>query len=274
LSFAANVRIDRKINLPDNNVTLAEPIIYNTWAGVKLEYVIDNTVSKGLNLFNGTRAKIHFETFSDLKTKNSYSYIFGVDARKYTKLYREIILANRFASGTSLGTQKLVYYLGGVDGWFSPKFIPTTEIPIDNNQNYVYQTIVPNMRGFSQNIRNGNSYAIINSEVRIPIVRVFSDNPISSDFFYNLQFIGFYDIGTAWTGLHPFSDENSLNVKIIEKTPVTITVNNNIDPIVQGYGFGARSRVGGYFIRADWGFGIEEGLPTNKQFYLSLSLDF
>jgi hypothetical protein len=48
----------------------------------------------------------------------------------------------------------------------------------------------------------------------------------------------------------------------------------NIDPIVAGYGFGFRSTLLGYFVRADWAWGVENGISKDKPiFYLSLSLD-
>ena len=56
------------------------------------------------------------------------------------------------------------------------------------------------MRGFTQNIRNGNNFALINSEIRWPFVRYFAGHPLRSNFLNSLQIVGFGDIGTAWTG--------------------------------------------------------------------------
>ena len=86
--------------------------------------------------------------------------------------------------------------------------------------------------------------------------------------------VGFGDVGSAWTGLDPYATENSFNTSIIQGHNYQITLQNQKEPIIYGYGFGLRSVLSNYFIRADWGFGIEEGLAVNSQFYLSLSLDF
>jgi hypothetical protein len=87
--------------------------------------------------------------------------------------------------------------------------------------------------------------------------------------------VGFGDIGSAWTGINPYSEDNSLYTQIIEQYPVKVTLKNQRDPIVGGMGFGLRSRLLGYFVRADWAWGIED-LKMNKKrlFYLSFSLDF
>ena len=97
--------------------------------------------------------------------------------------------------------------MGGVDTWLTPKF--TTEAPIDYTQNYAYQTLATNMRGFYQNVRNGNSFAVINSELRFPIFSYLANRPLRSDFINNFQIIAFGDLGTAWTGLTPYSDDNA-----------------------------------------------------------------
>ena len=162
--------------------------------------------------------------------------------------------------------------MGGVDGWFSPKFDNTIHVATD--QNYAYQTLATNLRGFDQNIRNGNSFAVINTELRFPVFRYFSRSPIKSDFLYNFMLVGFGDLGTAWTGLHPYSEDNYLFTNEIELPPLNITVRVQKDPLVGGFGFGARTRVLGYFIRADLAWGVEDMIVQPSIFYLSLSLDF
>ena len=199
-------------------------------------------------------------------------YVLGFDYRRYTKIHKTFIWANRIAASTSFGKQKLVYYMGGVDNWLFPKF--NSNINIAQDQNYAYQTLATNMRGFTQNIRNGNSFAVINSELRMPLIKYLLNRPIKSEFFKNFQVVGFGDIGTAWTGSDPYSDKNALYTQVITQGPMTITVIKQIDPIVGGCGFGLRSKILGYFIRADWAWGIEDGQFQDKVFYLSFGLDF
>jgi hypothetical protein len=178
----------------------------------------------------------------------------------------------RFAASTSFGTNKLVYYMGGVDNWLFPGFDNKT--PVAQNQNYVFQTLATNMRGFNQNIRNGNSFFVINSEIRLPIFRYFFNRPIRSDFLNNFQMIAFGDLGTAWTGWNPYSEENQLFTSYIDNRPMLIKVELMKEPIVEGFGGGLRTRLFGYFIRGDIAWGVEEWKIKTPVFYLSLSTDF
>jgi hypothetical protein len=86
--------------------------------------------------------------------------------------------------------------------------------------------------------------------------------------------VGFADVGTAWSGAHPFTEDNAWDKEVITNGPLTITLDANRDPIVAGYGVGFRSRLLGYFIRLDWAWGVENMKVQPRMFYLSLSLDF
>lgn len=259
---------------------LNEPTTHRLWAQLKQEYIFDNTRSLGLNLPAGTRFKIFAEFFQQINHPLDNLVVLGVDFRNYLVIHRNFIWANRLAFSTSQGSSRLIYYLGGVDNWINlipnrmPTFIPISEIGIDYDQNYVYQTVATNMRGFSQNIRNGNNFAVFNSELRLPIIRYIANYPLSNAFLENLQVIGFFDIGTAWSGLHPWSGENAYDSDIIQWETIEVEIDSDREPIVAGYGFGVRSQLFGYFIRLDWAWGIENMQVLPRVFYLSLSMDF
>ena len=177
----------------------------------------------------------------------------------------------------------MVYYLGGVDNWATigsatdengddKKF--DFDQNIAQNQNYSFQALATNMRGFKQNSRNGNTFAAINNEIRIPIIKYFSKKPIKSEFWGNLQVVGFGDIGTAWTGNNPFSDENAFNTVTTIDGPLTIRLENKKNPIIGSYGFGFRTKIWGYFGRFDYAYGVEDGQVLEPRVHLSLGLDF
>ena len=71
-----------------------------------------------------------------------------------------------------------------------------------------------------------------------------------------------------------WSKENSFNSSIINGHNYTINIKSQKEPIIYSYGFGLRSRIFGYYVRLDWGYGIDDKIlmPSIKQ--LSLSLDF
>lgn len=265
-------RQDRMIVLATDMLTLQQPNYYAYWGGLKGEYIFDNTKELATNILRGTRSKIFAEYYQSVDTEQKNLFVVGADYRHYTSIYKSFIWANRIAASTSFGKNRLIYYMGGVDNWLFPKF--NQEINIAENQNYTYQTLATNMRGFTQNIRNGNSFAVINSELRLPVFQVFRSRPIKSSFLTNFQVIAFGDIGTAWTGSNPYSDDNSLFKQVITRGPITVTLQKQTDPIVGGYGFGLRSKLFGYFVRADWAWGVEDRAVQKGVFYFSLNLDF
>jgi len=279
LRGTVGMRYDKMVALATDRPTLESPNADKLWGNVKLEYIFDNSVSLGVNLYRGTRMKAWAEAYKQINGKKTDLFVLGVDARHYTRLHRNFIWANRFAASTSFGNSRLLYYLGGVDNWIrvdmnQPIFIPQEETPINNEAQYAYQAVATNLRGFPQNIRNGNSFMLINSELRFPIISYLANRPINSDFLRNLQLVGFYDIGTAWSGLTPWDKANAYNYEVLENGPLTVTIDKDRAPVVMGFGFGVRSRLLGYFIRADWAWGVEDYTIHPRIFYLSLSLDF
>ncbi|MBW6460222.1 MAG: hypothetical protein K0B08_06570 [Bacteroidales bacterium] len=281
----ANVRYQKSTWLSTNEPALREPDQNEYWGGLKGEVIYDDTHDLGLNLMTGTRFKIfgeYTQIFEYSKPFNLYDFLFesnksmfvaGLDIRNYQRIHRTFIWANRIAASTSFGKNKLLYYMGGVDNWIlAPEF--ETSTPIDYSQNYAYQTLATNMRGFNQNARNGNNFVVINSELRFPVIRYFLNRPIKSDFLNNLQLIGFGDIGLAWAGDNPYSEENSFYIRYIQDGSLWIKIREQKEPLIGGFGFGLRTRVFGYFLRGDLAWGVEEGRVLKPKFYLSLGLDF
>lgn len=252
--------------------SVGDKIKKSNWVGVRGEFVFDNTIGLTQNIMIGTRFKI-FGEYNQVITKENHNLIvLGFDFRNYQRLYRELIFAWRVAGSSSLGTDRLVYYMGGVDNWILPHFNSDNQVAPDIN--YAYQTLATNMRGFAQNTRNGPNFVVMNAELRFPFVRFFANRPIGSKFLNSLQMVGFCDFGTAWNGLTPYSEENSLFIKKYDEPPMHIEVNEHRDPFLLGYGLGVRASILGYFVRVDYGWGLEDGFLNNGYWNISLSLDF
>ena len=270
-------RYDENIIQATDDRTLIEPNTRDWWVGNKIELVFDNTRSLGLNLNVGTRWKIFGETYQQINVANSDLYVVGLDYRKYIRIHRELIWANRVSASTSFGQRKLLYYMGSVDDWLlfgGEQFDFRQNIAQD--QGYYFQTLASPMRGFIQNARNGNSFALINSEIRWPMFRYFIRKPISSDFLKTFQVIGFGDVGTAWTGSNPYSDDNQFNTREINTGggSVVVRLQNKSDPIIGAFGLGARAKILGYFVRFDYAWGVEDLVVQDPRLFISLSLDF
>ncbi len=267
-------RWDRSIDLSVDPASLAFPNQNEHHVGLLTEYVVDNTRSLGLNLQQGMRGKFWYERYQQVNVWNKKTdmQVVGGDLRYYVPIHRTIIAAFRVAGATSFGTQKIVHYLGGVDNWLGQRVDQSTVI--SDQMNYKFASFCGPMRGFYINSRNGNSFALINNEIRIPVFSYLAQHPIKSDFIRYFQAVGFYDIGSAWTGKTPYSNESTFNTNSVTQKPVTVTVNSNREPIIMGYGFGLRSKVLGYFLRADWAWGIDDHQVLPRVFYLSLNMDF
>lgn len=279
ISTTFSLRYDQFLPLSVDKDLLSTDATHEYWPNIRVDYTFDNTRNLGTNLFSGTRFKVFSEYYQQAPEWSNQMLTLGADIRHYTKIHRTLIWANRIAGGTSFGSQRIMYYLGGVDSWLSPEF--DSELApgeLRNGSNYLFQALATNLRGFDQNIRNGSSFMVMNSEIRWPLVKYFIKRPLSSSILNNFQLVLFGDVGTAWTGNSPFSEGNSLNEKKIiiggQANTGLVTLKTNKEPIVGGYGVGVRSKIWGYFVRADWGWGIEDGVSKGRKFYLSLTTDF
>lgn len=265
-------RNDCKVYLASDPTNLEKPSEYKHWAGLRAELVYDNSRKIGTNLHVGSRGKVFGEYFQLVNSNTSNFVVIGFDYRNYQRIHRNFIWANRIAGSTSFGSDKLIYYMGGVDNWIGASF--DNQTPVDYTQNYIYQTLATNLRGFKQNIRNGNNFVVINSELRFPIFSYLFQTPIGSDFINNFQLVAFGDVGTAWTGSNPYDPSNSLYTSYVQNGSLNVSVEIQKNPIVGGVGFGARTTLFGYFVRADVAWGIEDAKIKKPVFYVSFSLDF
>jgi len=282
----ASVRSDKLIELATDAQSLGQPTLSRQQAGFRLEYVYDNTLDVAINIKNGTRYKFFAEAIKrfDLDVFNGFNPssprgvtgIVGFDARHYQRLLKHSVIALRAAGTTSFGREKILYFIGGVNNWLFPTFDDGIPSPAPTGEEFVFQTLAYNLRGFKQNIRNGNSYALFNAEVRVPVFRYFSRTTPRSAFLRNFQIVGFFDIGTAWQGISPFKRDNPINTVTIERpnNPVSVKVNFFRDPIVAGYGAGIRTMLFGYFLRLDYAWGIETRVVQDPILYLSMGMDF
>lgn len=281
------IRFDNTAVLSDINdaVSLLIPNIKTRFAQTHAEYVYDNTLNPSMNIWHGLRYKIFFDWNTDIsKEKNNsgkYNFNWGFDGRYYYPIYRNFIWAGRAAGEFSWGNQKTIYYLGGTDGWLmfgsnyrsdgTERFFNSNNKPSTENT-YAFQSLGQNLRGFIQNVANGNNYVVMNSELRLPVISTFFNRPINNAFLRNFQLVQFIDLGTAWNGSitnlkRPSVTYGSAPVQVFTKV-------GGIGPFAGGYGFGARSTVFGYYLKFDAGWpmnGIFRGKPI---YYFSLGLDF
>ena len=264
-------RLDRTSLLATDPFNASRDDLYSQGIGGTVSWVFDDSQILALNIRNGTRAKAWFEMLTPPDGEGDMLLVAGFDARRYIPLYQRVTLCLRAAGNSSFGDRKLIHYLGGVQQALIPSIDGAMPLP---DGEFAYQTAVTPMRGFVRNARNGTSFAMANAELRLPVFATLMPRKALTPLMEHFQAVGFFDIGSAWTGSDPYADENAFNSTTIEQYPVSITVDNNREPIIWNFGFGLRTELFGYFVRADWGWGIDDGLILDRVFQISLTTDF
>ena len=301
LRLSVGYRTDKVIIRPDVNgfpplspidsiALKAKPQAQQKYGLVHMEYVYDNTLLRATNIWNGLRYKFYMDWNTQLNSgygagPGKYTYNFGFDARHYLQIYRNFIWAVRAAGDFSWGSNKVLYYLGGTDGWLFPKAYTNPQPAQDAS--YAFQSLAVNLRGFRQNIANGNNAVVINSEFRLPVFATLFNKPINNAFLRNFQLIQFFDLGTAWNGaynkikrpLQVYPDDSQLNGQDPNNIPYTPNLQvlvkaGGIGPFAGGYGFGARSTLLGYFLRFDAGWQMNTFFGGKPVLNVSMGVDF
>ncbi|MCZ2101253.1 MAG: hypothetical protein LC107_06930, partial [Chitinophagales bacterium] len=159
----STLRLDNYLRLSTERTSFDAGAVQEKRLSLKLEYVYDNTYDAAINIKNGTRYKFYTEIINSFDFKlidgfkinpsNGFTTVVGFDARHYIPILSKSILALRMAGATSFGSQKMLYYLGGMENWLFPPFNDQTLVP--DHTDYAYKANVFQMRGFNNNIRNG-----------------------------------------------------------------------------------------------------------------------
>ncbi|TDE11344.1 PD40 domain-containing protein [Dyadobacter psychrotolerans] len=261
---------------------LANPDFATNYGGLRSEYVFDNTKVNGLNMMEGTRFKIRYDAHLGLSGKDESFNRISLDFRHYQKIHRDLILAIRASASHSGGKAPKQNIMGGMENWIgNRKETRTGENPLAfapniDNRDIFFADFATNLRGFNLNRMSGTSYMLLNAELRIPLIKYLYRGSITSSFLRNFQIVGFGDIGTAWTGKGPFSENNSLNTQIIGTVddPFRATVTNYKNPYLMGYGLGARTTLFGFYVKFDYAWGVDNGYTNKPIPYLTLGYDF
>ncbi len=257
------------------------------YTGALVELVFDNSTVNGMNLIEGTRAKASFHHYAGLNSKDISFSNLSVDVRHYQKIYKHIVLATRGFYGSFFGNSPKQYLLGGMDNWIVNE---TNEggnnNPLDpsierNNSDLLFAKFATNLRGFDYATLVGQNTLLFNAELRIPLIRTIQNGPIASNFFKNLQFIGFFDIGSAWTGASPFESDNNISTVVIPNNPAQRELSNFIielknfrNPWLYSYGAGLRTTLLGYYVKFDVAWPVEDYETGSATLHVTLGFDF
>ena len=301
IRLTTGIRSDKDILSGVDPISLGADDLKTLYSVTHLEYVYDNTLNPTMNIWNGMRYKIYLDWNRQvnkvLTSDGPNTYNVGFDFRYYYPIFQNFIWAGRAAGDFSFGNQKIIYYLGGVDGWLmfgqNQKINQTTGDVIKEryynsinkpaaDQDYAFQSLAVNMRGYLQNLANGNNAVVMNSEFRLPVFSTLLKRPINNAFLRNLQVVQFIDMGTAWNGAYnslqrPYVSYNTPvgNSNPPVPGPVTVKIKaGGVGPFAGGYGFGMRSTLLGYFLKLDAGWPMNGFFKGKPIMYFAMGLDF
>ena len=269
------------VNTVNNRADIAEDSRTH-YGGINIAAVFDNTVARGFNVLQGSRARAEFTQYGSFTNSNQNFGNIRLDLRHYQKVHREITFATRLFYGQYIGPNKQNYLVGGVDNWLfneTNRFQSGDPLEISNtrdNSDILFVEYVTNLRGFDYNELFGNAALVFNAELRLPVFQYLSKGPITSNFLRNFQIVGFYDIGTAWSGEIPLTRDASSNEIDFElpQSPFSARISNFRNPWLVGVGAGVRTVLLGYYAKFDVARPIRDFELGDYRFYASIGLDF
>ncbi|MCS7053774.1 MAG: peptidase MA family metallohydrolase [Ignavibacterium sp.] len=226
-----------------------------------LAFVHDNTLWGYTAPIEGTRYR--FDTYGNPgfgKKKLSF-WTFTADYRTYFRFWTDYGFAMRFSMGYSSGSNAQRFFMGGTENWINRSFA-TTEIPLESNTDFAFLSVVLPMRGFDYSEKIGTKYALMNYELRFPLIRYIIPAGIPV-LLNNILGVIFFDAGTAWT----HNDKLQLFTKNQNDALKT-------KDLLLGTGVGSRVYLFGFILKFDlaWSYTVEKW--SKPKFYFSLGLDF
>lgn len=272
LVAAAGYRRELIIVKASEKYTLDLPETDRRYLTGRLEMMFDNTASLGLNQLRGFRGKMAVNLLNNTAARKNISYL-SADLRHYHVWRNRITLASRLTAAYNLGSEKVAWYVGGVENWTARDQLSGI-LPTLDRENYPMQMWVSNLRGFYRGARTGSSHMVINSELRLPLLQMLRKKPIQNEFFRNFTITFFADAGTAFIGKSPADPENPFNTVLLSTPNYSMSVTSRRNPWLFGTGAGVRTRVLGYFLKYDYARGLQEGRFKSPMNYISLGLDF
>lgn len=272
--------------LGNPQVLIAPPTsgpVVDYYAGVRTELVYDNSVQLNLNSIEGTRGKLAFNHWEGINNPDHSFSQATLDVRHYQKIYKEVVVAVRGFGGTFFGRAPKQFLLGGMDNWLfyrmnqSGTTATGEENPlgsVNRNPDILFVEFATNLRGFNYATMFGNHVLLFNAELRIPLIRTFSAGPVNSNFFRNIHLVGFYDIGSSWSGDPPFRTGATVIFDRIRRNNFEIDIKKFLNPWIYSYGVGLRTVMLGYYMKFDLAWPVVNYVVQQPRLTVTLGLDF
>lgn len=266
--FLSN-RLDMHQFLSTESTSLLRNARISNYTGPNIYWILDRKKDYKPGLYAGLKFKSYGQYFLNTTNGKSLTYA-GTDARHGLRVFKNAYWMNRVQAEFSVGAEKVNYMLGGQENWLFPDF-KSTNVLVNTPGFY---RLASSMRGFNYNVRNGNAFALWNTEFRYrPLGHLVKWNT-RSELLSHLLLTVFSDLGTSWYGKSPFDLRSPLNTSVIQSGSMSITHYNRKQPLVAGVGYGVRTSIFGYYLKFDKSWGYENAQWGRSVNYITLGRDF
>ena len=224
-------------------------------------YVSDNTHFRFFGPFTGTRYRAGVIFAPDFGT-NVVSFQTGfADFRNYFGISRDFGIAWRVSGGVSGGNNPMRFFLGGVDNWLNYKF--GQNLDAFNITDFYFSQFVTPLRGANYYEMIGTRYALLNLELRVPLVDYFIARFPLPLGIAGIRGAGFLDVGSAWNSDKRFrGTERNANGETV------------LRDLIAGYGWGFRANLGIFLLRMDSVWRTDLAGSSKPRYLFSFGTDF
>jgi outer membrane protein assembly factor BamA len=208
---------------------------------------------------NGSRWKVTMERALPLSTSSRNYWATEMDYRKYWHIRGAYLLALRMTGGTSYGSDKKTYYLGGTTNYIGGVDSGLDEYSI---QGFYFSKIVTPLRGYDYFEFTGSKYALINAEFRYPFLDYFAMSFPLPLVISRVSGAMFLDVGAVWNANREFKGATGANGDV------------RLQGIKSGFGLGARVNLGIFLLRYDLAWAHDLIKVSKPQHYFSFGAEF
>ncbi|MBS4034463.1 MAG: PD40 domain-containing protein [Ignavibacterium sp.] len=249
-----NVRAE---NLDD----ISEPVDEANFFVPSLSFVHDNVLWGYTSPIEGTRYRLDLYGNPGINSKRLSFYTLAGDYRTYLRFWTDYSFVMRFSTGYSGGANAQRFFLGGTENWINRTFA-TTEVPLESVSDFAFLTAALPLRGYDYAERIGTKYALINYELRFPLIRYLVPGALPI-LFSNILGVAYIDAGAAWN--------QTEKLKLFARNE-----NGNLisKDLLIGTGLGARLYLLYFLVRFDVAWAYNFDGFSSPRYYFSLGADF
>ncbi|MNU17116.1 hypothetical protein D3C71_52960 [compost metagenome] len=197
-------RKGRTVFLATDPYSLPYPALREQWNMNTLalnHHHLKSTVQNNA-FYSGFRNKLLLDVMMQIGSKNpAFTYGISNQFEWHQPLDRAINWVTMLKAGYSGGGEHILYTFGGVDHNVNGKV--DSSVLFNQQDPYVFQSLVTQLRGFKQNSLYGNVYGLLNTDVYVQIFDGLFDYKTPYSFINRLQLGAFADVAWAWETWKP-----------------------------------------------------------------------